>query len=74
MEAGAVGGVNIYNAAVNPIMLPQAIAYAAASSPRVVGEVAYKAGMSATRLKALLDYLEKSQGLSGSVSALRNEK
>ena len=35
MEAGAVGGVNIYNAAVNPIMLPQAIAYAAASSARI---------------------------------------
>lgn len=50
LQAGAVGGVNIYSALMNPALLPEAMTYAAASSPRVVGELAYGLGRMSTKL------------------------
>lgn len=42
--AGGAGGANIYTAFFNPSSLPKNLIYAVASSPRVVGESAYKYG------------------------------
>lgn len=50
LQAGAAGGINIYSAVMNPALLPEAMTYAAASSPRVVGELAYGLGRMSTKL------------------------
>lgn len=50
LQAKTIGGVNLYTAFMNPEVLPESIGYAAASSPRLMGELIYDLGRMSTKL------------------------